>query len=185
MTHLPHAHDLWKERAAHAHDVWHIDLIGKFATPSLGGNQYVVTIIDNYSRYNMAIPIKTKTSESVLEALKKCIQDLQATPKKVYTDFGSEFEGVFKHYCVENKIKMEKSCAYTAWQNGLVERCNRSIYNTAKTIMMQSHLPREFWAHAVCTASYTLNRVSHPRLPNGITRGIGYRTAPTKRHHAV
>ena len=104
MAHLPHAHDLWKERAAHAHDVWHIDLIGKFATPSLGGNQYVVTIIDNYSRYNMAIPIKTKTSESVLEALKKCIQDLQATPKKVYTDFGSEFEGVFKHYCVENKI---------------------------------------------------------------------------------
>ena len=92
------------------------------------------------------------------------------TPHRpLYTDFGSEFEGVFKHYCVENKIKMEKSCAYTAWQNGLVERCNRSIYNTAKTIMMQSHLPREFWAHAVCTASYTLNRVSHPRLPNGIT----------------
>ena len=38
MTHLPHAHDLWRERAEHAHDAWHIDLIGKFANPSLGGN---------------------------------------------------------------------------------------------------------------------------------------------------
>ena len=35
--------------------------------------------------------------------------------------------------------------------------------------MIQSKLPVEFWAHAVCTAAYTLNRLSHVRLPNGIT----------------
>ena len=128
-----------------------------------------VTIINNYSRYCMAVPIKDKTSVSDLNALKKCMQDLQTTPKKVYTDWGSEFAGDFSTFCVENKIKMEKSCSYTAWENGLVERCNRSIVNVAKTIMMQSNLPVEFWAHAVCTAAYTINRLSHKRLPDGIT----------------
>ena len=39
----------------------------------------------------------------------------------------------------------------------------------AKTIMLQSNLPVEFWAHAVCTAAYTINRLSHKRLPDGIT----------------
>ena len=27
MSHLPHAHDLWNERAAHKNDAWHIDLV--------------------------------------------------------------------------------------------------------------------------------------------------------------
>ena len=169
MSHLPHAHDLWNERAAHKNDAWHIDLVGKFRSPSLGGNSYIVTIIDNHSRYCMAVPTKDKSSISVLGALKKCIQDVGATPKRIYTDWGSEFEGVFSSFCTENKINMKKSCPYTAWQNGLVERCNRSVVNTAKTIMLQSGLPVEFWAHAVCTAAYTINRLSHVRLPDGIT----------------
>jgi hypothetical protein len=52
---------------------------------------------------------------------------------------------------------MKKSCTYTAWQNGLVERVNRSIVNVAKTLMQQSNLPVEIWAHAVCTATYIIN----------------------------
>ena len=97
------------------------------------------------------------------------MQDLQATPRRVYTDWGTEFGGVFSEYCSENKIDMKKSCPYRAWQNGLVERCNRCIVNVAKTIVLQSNLPIEFWAHAVCTAAYIINRLSHKRLPGGIT----------------
>ena len=127
MHMLPHAHDLWNERAASKNAVWHIDLIGKFRSPSLGGNHYIVTIIDNYSRYCMAVPTKDKSSESVLNALKKCTQDLQATPKRVYTDWGTEFGRAFSGFCSKNRTVMKKYCPYRAWQNGLVERCNRSI----------------------------------------------------------
>ena len=35
--------------------------------------------------------------------------------------------------------------------------------------MQQSNLPAEFWAHAVCTAAYILNRLSHRRLEGKIT----------------
>ena len=101
----------------------------------------------------MAVPVKDKSSESVLGALKKCMQDLHATPNRAYTDWGTEFAGVFSGFCSENKIDMKKSCPHRAWQNGLVERCNRSIVNVAKTIMLQSNLPLEFWAHTVRTAA--------------------------------
>ena len=83
--------------------------------------------------------------------------------------WGSKFKDEFAAYCVENKIDMKKSCPYRAWQNGLIERCNRSISNLARTLMIQAGLPAEFWAHAVCTAAYTINRLSHKRLPGGIT----------------
>ena len=111
----------------------------------------------------------TESSVEVLAALQKCMADLQAKPKRVYTDWGSEFEGAFSEFCSKNSIGMKKSCTYTAWQNGLVERVNRSIVNVAKTLMQQSNLPVEFWAHAVCTAAYIINRLSHKRLPGGIT----------------
>ena len=89
MHMLSHSHSLWNERAKNRNDVWHIDLVGKFRSPSLGGNQYIVTIIDNYSRYCVAVPIKDKSAVSVLEALRKCIQDLGSTPKYIYTDLGT------------------------------------------------------------------------------------------------
>ena len=82
MHMLPQAHDLWNERAANANDVWHIDLIGKFRSPSMGGNSYVVTIIDNHSRYCMAVPTPDKSSQTVLNALKKCMADLRTQPTR-------------------------------------------------------------------------------------------------------
>ena len=166
---LPHSRNAWVERAKHPHDAWHIDLIGKFRSPSLGGNLYIVTIIDNYSRYVTCIPIKNKSSATVLEALKKCMAELQSKPKKIFTDWGTEFSGLFKEYCDNNMIKMEKSCPYRAYINGLVERANRSVTNVAKTLMQQSNLPVQFWAHSICTAAYISNRLSHRRLPEGIT----------------
>ena len=153
----PHHKNARLERASAPHDVWHIDLVGKFRSPSLGGNSYVVTIIDNHSRYSTVVPISNKSSSTVLDALKRCIQELAHTPKKVYTDWGSEFAGEFAAFCTQNSIRMEKSCPYRAWQNGLVERCNRALTNVAKTIMQQSNLPTEFWTHAYCTAAYTIN----------------------------
>ena len=86
---VPHSRNAWVEKAKHRHDAWHLDLIGKFRVPSLGGNSYVLTIIDNYSRYCTAVPIKDKRAATVLQAFKKCIAELRAKPRMVYTDWGT------------------------------------------------------------------------------------------------
>ena len=43
-------------------------------------------------------------------------------------------------------------------QNGVVERNNRSLEELARTMLNESGLPKYFWADAVYTASYVLNK---------------------------
>ncbi|GJY22148.1 ribonuclease H-like domain-containing protein [Tanacetum coccineum] len=56
-------------------------------------------------------------------------------------------------------IKKEYSVARTPQQNGVAERKNRTLIKTVRTMLANSLLPTVFWAEAVNTACYVLNRV--------------------------
>ncbi|GJX07952.1 putative ribonuclease H-like domain-containing protein [Tanacetum coccineum] len=56
-------------------------------------------------------------------------------------------------------IKREFSVARTLQQNGVAERKNRTLIEAARTMLANSLLPIPFWADAVNTACYVLNRV--------------------------
>ncbi|GKF94230.1 retrovirus-related pol polyprotein from transposon TNT 1-94, partial [Tanacetum coccineum] len=49
--------------------------------------------------------------------------------------------------------------ARTPQQNGVAERKNRTLIEAARTMLADSLLPIQFWAEAVHTACYVLNRV--------------------------
>ncbi|GJR78294.1 putative ribonuclease H-like domain-containing protein [Tanacetum coccineum] len=56
--------------------------------------------------------------------------------------------------------KGEYSCiARTPQQNGVAERKNRTLIEAARTMLADSLLPNSFWAEAVNTTCYVLNRV--------------------------
>jgi hypothetical protein len=103
-----------------------------------------------------------------VKAFKQFLVDIRALigkdssfyPSVVMTDWGTEFAGAFKDFCLEKEIKMEKSCPYTAWQNGLVEKSNQSIVNMSKCLMRRSGLDPKFWGFAVDTACHIHNRLS-------------------------
>ncbi|GJZ44961.1 ribonuclease H-like domain-containing protein [Tanacetum coccineum] len=56
-------------------------------------------------------------------------------------------------------IKQEFSNARTPQQNGVAERKNRTLIKASRTMLADSLLPTTFWAEAVSTACYVLNRV--------------------------
>nr|GEW19952.1 putative ribonuclease H-like domain-containing protein [Tanacetum cinerariifolium] len=56
-------------------------------------------------------------------------------------------------------IKWEYSNARTPQQNGVAKRKNRTLIEVARTMLVDSFLPTTFWAEAVNTACYVLNRV--------------------------
>ncbi|GJS86002.1 putative ribonuclease H-like domain-containing protein [Tanacetum coccineum] len=56
-------------------------------------------------------------------------------------------------------IKREFSVARTPQQNGVAKRKNRTLIEAARTMLVDSKLPTIFWAEAVNTACYVLNRV--------------------------
>ncbi|GJW12896.1 ribonuclease H-like domain-containing protein, partial [Tanacetum coccineum] len=55
-------------------------------------------------------------------------------------------------------IKREYSNARTPQQNGVAERKNRTLIEAARTMLTDSFLPNTFWAEAVSTTCYVLNR---------------------------
>ncbi|GJU92334.1 retrovirus-related pol polyprotein from transposon TNT 1-94 [Tanacetum coccineum] len=62
-------------------------------------------------------------------------------------------------FCAKKGIKREFSVARTPWQNGVAERKNRTLIEAARTMLADSLLPIPFWAEAVNTTCYVLNRV--------------------------
>ncbi|GJR18882.1 putative ribonuclease H-like domain-containing protein [Tanacetum coccineum] len=61
--------------------------------------------------------------------------------------------------CAKKGINREFSMARTPQQNGVAERKNRTLIEAARTMLADSLLPIPFWAKAVNTACYVLNRV--------------------------
>nr|GEX31032.1 ribonuclease H-like domain-containing protein [Tanacetum cinerariifolium] len=56
-------------------------------------------------------------------------------------------------------IKREYSNARTPQQDGIAKRKNKTLIEAARTILADSFIPNTFWAEAVSTACYVLNRV--------------------------
>ncbi|GKD12058.1 zinc finger, CCHC-type containing protein [Tanacetum coccineum] len=62
-------------------------------------------------------------------------------------------------YCKENGIARQLTAPYSPQQNGVVERRNRTVLSTTRSMMKAMKLPLTFWAEAVKHAIYILNRV--------------------------
>ncbi|GJY17673.1 zinc finger, CCHC-type containing protein [Tanacetum coccineum] len=76
------------------------------------------------------------------------------------TDRGGEFtSNEFTKYCKENGIARQLTAPYSPQQNGVVERRNRTVLSTTRSMMKAMKLPLTFWAEAVKHAIYILNRV--------------------------
>jgi hypothetical protein len=55
-------------------------------------------------------------------------------------------------------IQLRLSCPYTSQQNGKAERVLRTINDCLRTMLLHSAAPLTFWAEALQTATYLLNR---------------------------
>ena len=80
--------------------------------------------------------------------------------KSIISDHGGEFQNaLFETYYEENGISHNFSAPRTQQQNGVVERKYRSLEELARTMLNENNLPKYFWADAVSTTCYVLNRV--------------------------
>ena len=55
------------------------------------GFRYLLTVIDVWSKFAWAIPVKTKTGKDVTEAFEKILKDTPTPPKLLQLDHGKEF----------------------------------------------------------------------------------------------
>ena len=139
----------------------HIDLCGKMNTAALGGSSYFMTLIDDYSRRTWVYFLKGK-DEAFAKFIEWHILVEKETGNKLRTlrlDRGREFTfGEFADYCKGHGIKHQLTTAHTPQQNGVAKRKNRIIVEMARSMLKGKGLPDTFWAEAVNTAVYILNR---------------------------
>uniref|UniRef100_A0A2N9IRB9 Integrase catalytic domain-containing protein n=1 Tax=Fagus sylvatica TaxID=28930 RepID=A0A2N9IRB9_FAGSY len=84
--------------------------------------------------------------------------------KCLRTDNGGEYtSNEFENYCSEYGIRHEKTVPGTPQHNGVAERINRTIVEKVRCMLRMAKLPKSFWAEAVQTACYLINR--SPSVP--------------------
>ena len=58
----------------------------------------------------------------------------------------------FEQFCTNHKIKREYTVPENPEQNGVTERNNRTVVETARSLLIESKLPNSYWLGAVDTA---------------------------------
>jgi len=142
-------------------DVLHMDLFGPSKTTNLVGNFYALVIVDDFSRYTWILFLTSKND--AYKAFKKLAKVLhnenENSIKQIRSDHGGEFQNAnFDRFCEKHGIIHSYYAPRTPQQNGVVERKNRSLKELARTMLNESNLPKYFWAYAIYTPSYVLNK---------------------------
>jgi transposase InsO family protein len=78
--------------------------------------------------------------------------------KCIRTDNGTEFcNKQMNDFLAERGIKHERSVIFCPEQNGRIECSNRTVIETARTLLEGAGLHKRYWAEAVNTAIYVRN----------------------------
>lgn len=144
----------------------HADLVGPINPPSLGGSRYFMLLRDEYSSFMHVYFFRDKTQ--TLSKIKKYINEATiAAQMKVQilrTDNGSEFKNRSVSMLLDSEdIIQEFSAPRTAQQNGEIERANRTVIETARTLLKSSGLPLSLWGEAILCSVYLRNRITNSR----------------------
>jgi hypothetical protein len=100
-------------------------------------------------------------------AIGKCLRFLRRSQnefglriKKIRSDNGTKFKNSqIQGFLEKEGIKHEFSSPYTPQQNGVVKRKNRTLLDMARTMLDKYKTPDRFWAEAINTACYSINRL--------------------------
>ena len=111
------------------HDIdeqWQADLAEvQDIAPKNRGYRYILTVIDIFSRYAWARPLKSKRGEDVAVAFRDIFQEGRI-PKRIQTDQGREFEN--RHVrALFDEHNIELFSVKSAYKAAIVERFNRTL----------------------------------------------------------
>ena len=139
----------------------HSDVCGSMSVNSIGGSRYFVTFTDEYTRYTYIYFVKHK--DEVLAKFKEFVNIVKnCTGKNVKTfrtDNGGEYcSKEFESFLKDEGIVHQLTVPYNPAQNGVSERKNHTLVESARSMMSHGKIPVEFWAEAMNTVVYLRNR---------------------------
>lgn len=109
-------------------DLWQADLVEMIPhAKDNRGYRYILMVIDAYSKFLWAVPVKNKTGNEVTDGMRQILQQGRV-PHNLQTDHGKEFYNeTFQRLMREYKINHYST--YGTTKAAIVERVNRTLKN--------------------------------------------------------
>jgi hypothetical protein len=148
-------------------ELLYMDLFGLIAYISLGGSKYCLVILDDYSRFTWVFFLqeKSQTQDTLKGFLRWAQNEFGFRINKIRSDNGTEFKNSqIEGFLEDEGIKHEFSSPYTPQQNSVVEKKNRTLLDMVRTMLDEYKTLDRFWAEAINTASYSINRLYLHRI---------------------
>lgn len=164
-------------RASNILEVIHSDIMGPLTPVSNDNYRYILTFIDEFSRKPWVFLMKDKSEATniILDFLKYLDNHFNNKVKFFKSDNAKEYNNSrIKKYCKKMGIKKIFSTPYNPENNGIAERYNQTIINSAKTLIFWSKLSLDFWSYAVIYSNYLYSITPHNNISNLIPNEIFY-----------
>jgi transposase InsO family protein len=112
------------------------------------GNIYILTMMDNFSKFAEAVPMANQEATTVAKALVETIVVRYGAPLQILTDQGRNFEGhVFQEMCRLLEVDKVRTSSYRPQSNGMIERYHRTLNSMLGKVVSENqrdwdeHLP--------------------------------------------
>ncbi|XP_047989823.1 uncharacterized protein LOC125229088 [Leguminivora glycinivorella] len=140
--------------------------------PSNTKNKYILTIIDEFSRYPFAYPCPDTSSATVIKCFKELFFEY-GQPLYIHSDRGSCFMSEeIQSFLKKCNIATSRTTPYNPQGNGQVEKLNGTLWRTIQLSLKSRNLPIENWEHVLklslhCVRSLlstSINTTPHEKL---------------------
>ncbi|XP_041366948.1 uncharacterized protein LOC121381669 [Gigantopelta aegis] len=124
--------------------------------PSSTRNTYILTIIDEYSRFPFAFPCPNVNTATIIQCFNQLFA-LCGTPNFIHSDRGASFMSQeLKTYLSEKGIATSRTTPYHPNGNGQVERFNGIIWKSIRLGLKSHNLPDSNWEVMVPEALHSI-----------------------------
>ena len=123
---------------------------------SQSGNKYLLTLVDEYSRFPFAFPCRDMTSQTVIKCFDQLFS-LFGMPGYIHNDRAPDFlsDEVTKY--LHNKgIATSRTSRYNPKGNGQAERFNGTIWQTVRLALTSKRLPLSAWETVLPNALHSI-----------------------------
>ena len=138
-----------------------IDWVGPMEVSSLGGNKYIFSVKDAFSRWVEFFPTKAATTKIACDLLQKEIFSRYGIPEIIHSDRGSQFMSTqFQNMCAEYHIKHSFTPAWHP-QSNTVERVHADLGKILRKMVgnkghkWEDYLPQASFALRTAVSSVT------------------------------
>ncbi|CAI7800979.1 unnamed protein product [Closterium sp. NIES-53] len=167
---LSHQTLLWHHRLGHPS----LPRLRGMASRVLGHERYFLLVVDDYSRYTMVFPLRSKG-----DVTKVLIDWIRAARLQLRESFGSDFLVLRLHsdrggefssarlgaFCRAQGIRQTFTLLASPQQNGIAERRIGMVMDVARTSLIHAAAPHFLWPFAVQYAAHQLNLQPRVSLP--------------------